>query len=303
MTVPSTPAEMQAHVLTHLLAGRDKKPKQDTKAQLKLAKSIGKNVETRLRDRLFHETRIEIVGVSESGFLSFADTSTNTTPISVFWSTDKSPTAILRCDNIMAALLSRLCYGGDIEAEVHPSENGPTDAELGLLQIFSVFIARSIEKMGLASITNTTTVDIAEFEPDELPDTKAVICKFTIRIGITEATMELAIPETMTLGTADNAENDDILSVGTTNEEVTQADVNAIVKLKPLPTTLKRVRTLKVGDRLPLGTSGPLEGRFIVNGREIFNCEIGRSGEAYSLKIADGNIAAKNKAYSQLLVS
>ena len=302
MTTPSSPAEMQAHVLAQLVKHQEKEPKQESKAPMKFAKSLGGNIETRLRDRIFHEAGIEAVETSETKYLSFTDTSSNTSPISIFWDTNNLPAAILRCDKVMAALLARLCYGGDIESEVLPSNNKPTAAELGLLQIFSDFVARSMEKMDVVSITNTTTVGADEFEADELPNTVAIMCKFTVQIGATQSTMELAIPESVIKGAADDLENDGVLSSDTSNDEFMHASIDASVKLKPLPTTLKKVRSLKVGDRLPLGNNGPLEGQFLVNGQEVFNCAIGRSGETYSLKISDQNNAVKNKSYSQLLV-
>ena len=174
--------------------------------------------------------------------------------------------------------------------------------------VLAMVLGRFIPFVGIY-IANALTQALAagmsradEFEADELPNTVAIMCKFTVQIGATQSTMELAIPESVIKGAADDLENDGVLSSDTSNDEFMHASIDASVKLKPLPTTLKKVRSLKVGDRLPLGNNGPLEGQFLVNGQEVFNCAIGRSGETYSLKISDQNNAVKNKSYSQLLV-
>jgi len=303
MEEANTPAKMQALVMEKLIKAREETPKREPKAPKKFAKLLSENIEPRLRDRLFDETEIEVFDPSQTSFHDFAETSSNPTPIVVFWGDDNSPAAILRCDAVTTDVLSRLCFGGDVETSVKQTEKEVTAAELGLIRVFSSFLVRAMNNMPALSIARTGVFASSEFENDDLPNANAVICKYTIRFGANDCTIELAVDESLVMGVNEQAESETDLDIGTVNHQFLQAEIDTNVRLMPVQMTLDQFRTLKVGDQLPIGSNGQLEGRFLVDEREIFNCVIGRSGEKYSLKILDQANGVKTEIYSQLLAS
>ncbi|MEP1206307.1 MAG: FliM/FliN family flagellar motor switch protein [Rhizobiaceae bacterium] len=285
MTIPSDPAAMQAYVLEQLLKGSSSKPQSDSKAPAKFAKQMVEHIETKLRDNLHHEIETDSLQLTPTRLLKPA--LERGAAVSVLWDSTGAPLGFFRCDNVTYAVLARLCFGGDVEAPIHGSTNPPTPSEIGMQDILAKMIASALEKTGLASVSKTLTLLEEAFESDEFADCDAYKCGFELTIGETKCRINLTLPKTLVMGTTDAVEADGIANVKGTNDELMQTPVQASVKLKPQPTTLGRIRSLKVGDCLPLVGDDQLKGQFMVSDQEIFDCQIGRSGDAYSLKIGN----------------
>ena len=285
MTMPTDPAAMQAYVLEQLLQGSSEKPQQDSKAPAKFAKQMGENIETKIRDNLFHELEAVQLEISPTKLLKLSNEPGSA--VSILWDSTGAPLGFIRCENITYAVLARLCFGGDIEAPIHGSNAPPTNAERGLQNILAKLVAAALDKTGLAMVAQTTTVLEEEFETDEYTDGDAFNCGFEITSGPTTCRVFLTVRQSIVLGASDNIEADGMASVGSTNDELMQTPVQASVKLRPQPTTLGKIRSLKVGDCLALIGDDQLNGQFVVSDQEIFDCQIGRSGDAYSLKIGN----------------
>ena len=284
MTMPTDPAELQAHILQQLLKTPEEPTKTESKAPAKFAKQVGDLFETRLKDRLHHEIQSEQVALTPVRFLQPAIR--QQAPVSVLWDANHTPLAILRYDQIMPAVLSRICFGGDVEASIVASSKPTTEAEFGLLQIVAGMVSKALEETGLATVSATTTMPENQFETDEYEDSEGFKCGFEIRIGQTTCTLDMTIRQSLVFGAQEPGEVDQLSAVGNTNDEMMHTPVLASVRLKPQPTTLGEIRALRVGDCLPLASEDQLHGQFVVSNKEIFDCQIGRSGEAYSLKIA-----------------
>ncbi len=290
MAVPTDPAAMQAYVLEQLLQGSSHKEKSDSKAPARFAKQMGENIETKLRDNLFHEIVAVPTEISPARLLKFSPESGST--VSVLWDSSGVPLGFFRCDNITFAVLARLCFGGDIEAPIHGSNSPPTRSERELQNILAGLISGALEKTGLASVSQTSTILEEEFELDEFVDCDAYKCGFEITAGQTSCRVDLTLRQSLVMGAGEAMETDGLATVSSTNDELMHTPVQASVKLKPQPTTLGKIRSLKVGDCLPLAGDDQLTGQFVVSDQEIFDCQIGRSGDAYSLKI--GSRASQN---------
>ena len=154
MTMPTDPAATQAYVLEQLLQGSSDKPQQDSKAPAKFAKQMGENIETKLRDNLFHELEAEHLDISPTNLLKLDQEPGST--VSILWDSAGAPLGFVRCENITYAVLARLCYGGDIEAPIHGSNAPPTPAERGLQNILAKLVAAALDKTGPVSYTHLT---------------------------------------------------------------------------------------------------------------------------------------------------
>ena len=285
MDVPSDPAAMQAFVLEQMLKGRGEEPQQESRAPARFAKQMGELIESKLRDRLHHEICAIPRELTTTKLLQPSQTPNMS--ISVLWDSTEKPLGILKCDGLMRSLLGRLCFGGDTDSPVIASGRPATESEIGLQQLFAKQIATALEETGLASVSNLTTLRETEFESDEFENREAYTFPFELQMGPTTTRLELTVSQSLVLGHAEVSETSQMDSVGTTNDEMMQTPVLASVRLKQQPTTLGRIRSLQVGDCLPLIGEDQLNGQFMVSGQEIFDCQIGRSGDAYSLKISN----------------
>lgn len=285
MDIPTDPASMQAYVLEQMLKGKVEEEKTESRAPAKLAKHMAELLEGKLRDRLHHEILAVSQNLAPTELLR--PSQSPHTSISVFWDSTGKPFGIVRCDSLMRCMLSRICFGGDVESPIRASEAPATEVEIGLQQLLASLVAKSLEDTGLAVVANMTTMAEAEFETEEFENREAYCFTYEVTIGPTTATFDFVTNQSLVLGNAENVEINQMDSVGTTNEEMMQTPVMASVKLKPQPTTLGRIRSLQVGDCIPLIGDDQLNGQFVVSGQELFNCQIGRSGESYSLKISN----------------
>ena len=284
MDIPTDPAAMQAYVLEQMLKGKVEEKQQESKAPAKFAKQMAELLEGKLRDRLHHEILAVAQNLAPTELLR--PSQSPTTSISVFWDSAGKPMGIVRCDSLMRSMLGRLCFGGDVESPIKASESPATGVEIGLQQLLAGMVAKSLADTGLALVANLTTMAEAEFESEEFENRDAYCFTYEVTIGPTTATFDFVTSQSLVLGNAENVEINQMDSVGTTNEEMMQTPVLASVKLKPQPTTLGRIRSLQVGDCIPLIGDDQLNGQFVVSGQELFNCQIGRSGDSYSLKIS-----------------
>ncbi len=285
MTVPSDPAAMQAHLLEQLLQGSSRKPQTESKAPAKFIKQMSEKIETKLRDRLHHEILATSLNCASVKLLQLYPSAGM--PVSILWDSTGAPLGLFRCDKLTFAVLARLCFGGDIESPISAAEGQVTEAEIGLQQVLARLITRALEETGLATVAQTSTVLEDEFERDEYEDSDAFKCNFEITVGQTCCTINLMLRQSVVLGASEPAEANGLAAFNSSNDELLQTPVQASVKLKPQPTTLGKIRSLKVGDCLPLVGDDQLRGQFIVSDQEIFDCQIGRSGDAYSLKIGN----------------
>ncbi|NKB54124.1 MAG: hypothetical protein GKR97_18255 [Rhizobiaceae bacterium] len=285
MSVPTDPAAMQAHLLGKLLQGSDRKPQTESKAPAKFIKQMSEHIETKLRDRLHHEILTEPLNLASVKLLQLFPSAGM--PVSILWDSTGVPLGLFRCDKLTFAVLARLCFGGDIESPIPAAEGAVTEAEIGLQQVLARLITRALEDTGLATVSQTSTILEDEFERDEYEDNDAFKFNFEITIGQTSFTVNLMLRQSVVLGATDSADSNGLAAVNTSNDELLQTPVQASVKLTPQPTTLGQIRSLKVGDCLPLVGDDQLRGQFIVSDQEIFDCQIGRSGDAYSLKIGN----------------
>ena len=284
MEIPTDPASMQAYVLEQMLKGKQDGQQQESRAPAKFSKQMAELIETKLRDRLHHEIVVQPLEPSASKLLQAA-TAANTS-VSVLWDSTHNPFGLMRCDGLMRALLGRLCFGGDVESAVVSSEKPATEAELGLQGLLGDLLAKALADSGHAKVATMSTLIESEFEKDEFDNREAYCFPFELQIGASTSRFELVVCQSLILGNVDTSEINQIDSVGSTNDEMMQTPVLASVKLKPQPTTLGRIKSLRVGDCLPLIGDDQLNGQFMVSDQEIFECQIGRSGDAYSLKIA-----------------
>jgi flagellar motor switch protein FliM len=69
----------------------------------------------------------------------------------------------------------------------------------------------------------------------------------------------------------------------------TQVKMDIIVRLADI--TLQRIRSLCVGDLIELSSSGLREARAVSRGLDLFSGQIGRSGNAYSIKLLNSSLA------------
>ena len=284
MDIPTDPASMQAYVLEQMLKGKVEEEPQASRAPAKFAKDLGERLESKLRDRLHHEIIATSKDVAATELLT--PSQSPNISVSVFWDSTSKPLGIVRCDSMMRAMLGRLCFGGDVESPIKPNHKPATEAEMGLQQLLANLVAKALEDTGLAMVANLTTMAEAEFETEEFENREAYCFSFKIQIGPSTANLEFVTTQSLVLGQRENVEINQMDAVATTNEEMMQTPVLASVKLKPQPTTLGRVRSLQVGDYIPLVGDDQLNGQFVVSGQELFNCQIGRSGDSYSLKIS-----------------
>lgn len=284
MNVPSDPAELQSYILDQLLARPDDGSNEDARAPAKFAKQLAEAVDLQLKDRLFHEIQVVPLGHAQTGTMTFA--SEGDSPVTVLYDGQHKAIGFIRTSSAARAALARVCFGGDIQSELLVPEREATESEAGMQQIFSKLLAKALETSKIVSGAHVLTLLRDQFDPDEFEDQEAFKFSLEIRVGKIVCDITVALRKHLVVGHGDGQEASQMDAFGSTNDEMMQTPVVASVKLKPQPATLRQIRELQVGDCLPLINEEQLNGQFIVSGQELFDCQIGRSGDSYSLKIS-----------------
>ncbi len=129
--------------------------------------------------------------------------------------------------------------------------------------------------------------------PEGQPDEYAAAIKMSIKLGTATSHFMLIVPQKVllkTVVTPPKAKNQTVKSEAWTQqitEQVhrSQVTIDARIRLESL--TLETISKLAVGDVIPFMDSEDVTVEVSANGKDLYICEFGKSGENYTVRVKD----------------
>jgi Flagellar motor switch protein len=223
------------------------------------------------------------------------------------------PNFVLACGNSFVIGLMERMLGALPETIEQPFERPLSDIELDLAQMV-------LGKMGdvLRSGVNAPggfeplleRVHNAEDrpQPDEgIPAEFGVTIRMTIELGKVVSELALVIPQRAFLKTKvvmPKAKGQSSKSKEEWHERIreqvrrSQVTLEARIRLQPL--TLGTISRLAVGDVITFQDKKDVSVQVSANGKDMYSCELGRSGERYTVRVKD-NISTDDEILNHLM--
>ena len=129
----------------------------------------------------------------------------------------------------------------------------------------------------------------AEGQPDEY----AAAIKMSIKLGAATSHFMLVVPQKVllkTVVTPPKAKNQTVKSEAWTQqitEQVHRSHVTIDARIRLQSLTLETISKLAVGDVIPFMDSSDVNVEVSANGKDIYICEFGKSGENYTVRVKD----------------
>ena len=144
MDAPDTVSEMQKYILQKLVPKSAEARHEPDRVCEKFAAKMGEQIDTLIKDNLFHEVSFEFTNYDDANAHDFILNTTEKLPISVFKNDTGKPSCFMKCAQSMPDLLSRLYFGADLESPDQTTNSVFTPAEIGLLNVFSELIKKGL---------------------------------------------------------------------------------------------------------------------------------------------------------------
>ena len=250
----------------------------------KFFKAFRELFDNRLKDNAYHELNVEQSSVSPSSLHKFAKSGSTTVPLSLLCEGENKCIGMMRYEATAATFITRLFLGGDIDAEATAKTDPYTISEIGVQNVFATWIAKSLRQQVDTELPHITTSFPTEIDLNEIKDHDVSVCSFFIVYGPNRCRFEIALSDHLITG--QSVADGKFASHLDAPEQVSNSPLEASVRLKAKPSTLRTIKNLKVGDCLSLSDSNRLMGQFVVNDKEIYEGEIGKSAGRYSFKVA-----------------
>jgi flagellar motor switch protein FliM len=129
--------------------------------------------------------------------------------------------------------------------------------------------------------------------PDDYVDPFAALLRIKVEFGTLTSHFNVIIPHKTLLKTnvkAPAAASTAKAAAGWTemiHEQVRRSDVKVEARIRLTPLRLSAISRLKAGDVIPFLDKGDVCVQVSANGRDLYDCEFGRSGERYTVRVKD----------------
>lgn len=223
------------------------------------------------------------------------------------------PNFVLACGNSFVIGLMEQMLGADPQTVRQPSERRLSDIELDLASMVFDRIG-NVLRSGVnaaggfeATLERPHNADQRpEPEKDERPEFAATI-RMTIEIGKVHSEIALIIPQTALLKTKvvspksrgqlpkHKQEWADRIA-----EQVRRSQVTLEARIRMQSLTLKTVSKLMAGDVIAFEDKGDVHVNVSANGKDLYHCEFGRSGDRYTVRVKD-NISTEDELLRHLM--
>lgn len=141
---------------------------------------------------------------------------------------------------------------------------------------------------------------------DDHPEEFGVAVKMTITLGTVMADFHVIIPQKVFLKTeiaAPKPKNTSAKSeqwAEQIGEQVRRSQVSLEARIRLQPLSLDTISRLAVGDVIAFGDSEDVSVEVSANGRDLYVCEFGRSGENYTVRVRD-NVSSDDDLIKHLM--
>jgi len=289
MDTTQSPEELQSQILQGWAKQPEPKPEPEpliSRDEEKFFKAFGESFDDRLKDNAYYQLIVEQSSISTTSLHRFAEGGSETVPLSLLCESITKCVGMMRYEAKAATFITRLFLGGDIETASEPKSDPYSVCEIGIQNVFARWIAKSLRLHVETEFPHVQTTFPTEIDLTEIQDHPALVCTYFIIYGENRCRFDLALSTKLIAQEQDDEATQPFKEHLEKADEVSNSPLQGSVHLSAVATTLNQIKNLRIGDCLPLSESGGLTGKFTVNGKGIYEGEIGRSAGRYSFKVS-----------------
>lgn len=223
-----------------------------------------------------------------------------------------SPNFVLACGNGFVISLMELMLGAELETIEQPAERPLSDIELDLAAMVFERIGNVLRSGVNAAGGFEATLDPphnaddrSKHEDDSRSEYGAVV-RMSIELGQVKSEIALIIPQRALLktrvelpkptGQIAKSKQDWTDRI---NEQVRRSQVTLEARIRLEKLTLSTISRLAAGDVIGFEDTRDVSVQVSANGRDMYMCEFGRSGERYTVRVKD-NISSDDEILKHL---
>lgn len=202
--------------------------------------------------------------------------------------------------------------GGDPDSLVEPVARPASSIELEMAPMITDKIA-SVLKSAVNSPGNYEPILSKPYNvkdkpkhPDDYVDPFAALARIKVEFGALTSYFCVIVPHKNLLKTeikapkATNAAKASVEWSELLKEQVKRSDVRVEARIHLTPLRLGQISRLQPGDVIPFLEKSDVTVQVSANGRELYDCEFGRAGERYTVRVKD-TIGGENDLLSDLM--
>jgi len=205
----------------------------------------------------------------------------------------------IACPSQVISAMVECLLGGDPESLVEPMARPASGIELEMAPMITDKIA-SVLKSAVNAPGNYEPILTKPYNakdrpkhPEDYVDPFAAIVRIKVEFGTLTSQFSIIIPHRTLLKTAvkvPSATTTAKAAAGWTeliHEQVRRSDVKVEARIRLTPLKLGAISKLRPGDVIPFLEKTDVTVQVSANGRDLYDCEFGRSGERYTVRVKD----------------
>jgi flagellar motor switch protein FliM len=223
------------------------------------------------------------------------------------------PNFVLACGNSFVIALMETMLGAEPSSIQQPIERPLSDIELDLATMVFERIA-NVLRSGVNAAGGFEAILERPHNAEDPPRPEAAIApefgaaiRLAIELGNVKSELALVIPQRALLKTrivtpkskahlsASKQEWADRM-----NEQVRRSQVTLEARIRLQPLKLGTIARLAAGDVIAFQDKGDVQVQVSANGKDMYSCEFGRSGERYTVRVKD-NISTDDEILRHLI--
>ncbi|MCB1446658.1 MAG: flagellar motor switch protein FliM [Rhizobiaceae bacterium] len=224
------------------------------------------------------------------------------------WCTDFT----IACPSQVIVAMVECLLGGDPDALVEPVSRRASSIELEMAPMVTDKIASVLKSAVSASgncepdLSKPYNAQDRPKHPDNYVDPFAAQVRIRVEFGALKSHFCVIVPHKNLLKTtirAPRAAHAASGSVGWTDlikEQVRRSDVRVEARIRLTPLRLGAISRLQPGDVIPFLDKADVSVQVSANGRDLYDCEFGRAGEHYTVRVKD-TIGGENDLLKDLM--
>jgi flagellar motor switch protein FliM len=189
--------------------------------------------------------------------------------------------------------------GGDAETLVEPMARPASSIELEMTPMISDKIASVLKSAVNAPgnyeplLSKPYNVKDKPKHPDDYVDPFAAMVRIKVEFGALTSHFCVIVPHKNLLKTivqapkATNTAKASVEWAELLQEQVKRSDVRVEARIHLTPLRLGAISRLQPGDVIPFLDKGDATVQVSANGRDLYDCEFGRAGERYTVRVKD----------------
>ena len=209
------------------------------------------------------------------------------------------PDFVIACPSQVIVATVECLLGGDPDSLAAPVARPASNIELEMAPMISDKIA-SVLKSAVNAAGNYEPILSKPFNakdrpkhPDDYVDPFAAMVRIKVEFGSLTSYFCLIIPHKNLLKTtvqapkATNAVKASVEWAELLKEQVRRSDVRVEARIRLTALRLGTISKLRPGDVIPFLDKGDVTVQVSANGRDLYDCEFGRAGERYTVRVKD----------------